>query len=120
MKDGGKVQMEIPDEFFEEYFDKKHNNKIGMKLPEEPKQQVDHEALRRKLREEWRREALGGNESAPRKISSFERELIELLNKYAKRNESGTPDFILAKYLLNCLHAFDTATKARSEWFEQR
>lgn len=40
-----------------------------------------------------------------KKQEEFERELAALLNKYSKENESDTPDFILAKFLNNCLVA---------------
>lgn len=33
----------------------------------------------------------------------FEKELAILINKYSKENESDTPDFILARYLKDCL-----------------
>lgn len=38
------------------------------------------------------------------------------LNYHTVENESGTPDFILAHYLLQCLNAFQEATKSRAEW----
>ena len=48
---------------------------------------------------------------------TFEEELEVLINKYSQDVESGTPDFILAKFILGCLHAFRTAVKARENWF---
>lgn len=44
--------------------------------------------------------------------SSLERELSSVLNKYSAENESNTPDFILAEYLLACLNAFNTANNS--------
>ena len=35
-------------------------------------------------------------------------------------NASDTPDFILAKYLMACLAAFDTATNSREEWYGRK
>ncbi len=32
-------------------------------------------------------------------------------------NGSGSPDFILADYLVGCLSAFDKAVTARSNWY---
>ena len=32
-------------------------------------------------------------------------------------NGSNTPDFILAKYLVMCLNAFDTAVNHRNAWY---
>lgn len=45
--------------------------------------------------------------------SAIEKEI----NKYSAENGSGTPDFILAQYLIDCLAAFDKATKARESWY---
>lgn len=47
-------------------------------------------------------------------------ELRETLNRCSAENESDTPDFILAKYLLTCLYAFDEATKERDRWYEEK
>jgi len=48
---------------------------------------------------------------------TFKRELESLLNKYSKENPTNTPDFILAEYLINCLHTFDEAFKLREAWY---
>ncbi len=46
------------------------------------------------------------------------RKLIETeLNRRSAENESNTPDFILAEYLMDCLSAFDKATKRRDKWY---
>jgi hypothetical protein len=45
------------------------------------------------------------------------REIAILLNKYSAENGSNTPDFILAKYLADCLAAFDKAVTAREKWY---
>jgi hypothetical protein len=45
--------------------------------------------------------------------SPLERELASVLNKYSAENESNTPDFILAEYLMACLNAFNTASNSR-------
>jgi hypothetical protein len=50
-------------------------------------------------------------------MTSFEKELQKLINRYNKESESNTPDFILATYLKTCLDAFDTAIKSKDEWF---
>ena len=44
-------------------------------------------------------------------------ELADLLNKHSAENYSDTPDFILARYMLKCLVAFDEATNERAKWF---
>ena len=48
--------------------------------------------------------------------SPLERELSDLLNYHSAENGSDTPDFILATYMLDCLAAFERATKARTTW----
>lgn len=53
------------------------------------------------------------------KEERFTEELTSLLNKYSEEGESNTPDFILATYLKTCLHAFNTATNRRSEWYKK-
>lgn len=50
--------------------------------------------------------------------SSFEKELTELINKYSLENGSETPDYILAKYLNDCLTTFNKATKKRDKWYK--
>ena len=51
------------------------------------------------------------------KEKSFREELISVINCHCKENESDTPDFILAEYLIDCLETFDRATKKRSKWW---
>lgn len=43
-------------------------------------------------------------------------ELAALLNRHSGENVSGTPDFILAEFLLDILKAFDTAVVKRADW----
>lgn len=47
----------------------------------------------------------------------FERELAALLNRYSKENESNTPDFQLARYLVRCLDAFNETVRFREGWY---
>lgn len=49
---------------------------------------------------------------------SLEKELSALLSKYSVENESDTPDFILAAYLLSCLDTYNLTVKARDKWFD--
>ena len=44
---------------------------------------------------------------------NFAQELVILLNKKSKDNESNTPDYILAEFLIGCLNAFNVANAAR-------
>ena len=51
---------------------------------------------------------------------SFLEELTRLLNKHSMEASGGnTPDYILAKYLLACLDAFDSAVRHREEWYSK-
>lgn len=45
------------------------------------------------------------------------RELGELINRNSLENESNTPDWILAIYLLSCFEAHASATKQRDNWY---
>ncbi len=50
-------------------------------------------------------------------MTRFQKELAELINKHSLENGSNTPDFILAEYLLNCLHTFNQAIADRNCWY---
>lgn len=58
------------------------------------------------------------NEEAP--PSEFERELAHLINRHSGENLSNTPDYILARYLVACLHAFNSAVMRRDKWYKFR
>ena len=49
-------------------------------------------------------------------MGTLEQEMTAVLNRYSAESESGTPDFILAQFLLNCLSAWNVACKERREW----
>jgi len=49
--------------------------------------------------------------------SQFQKELEQLINEYSKENESNTPDFILAKYLVEVLKNFNAAINEREQWY---
>lgn len=48
--------------------------------------------------------------------SGLEAELSSLLNKHSAENPSGTPDFILAAYLMGCLDVFNKTVTHRGHW----
>ena len=50
----------------------------------------------------------------------FQRKLAFFLNQHSEENESNTPDFILARYLLMVLHAFNEGTNMRETWYGRR
>jgi hypothetical protein len=49
-------------------------------------------------------------------MTTLDDDLRELLNRHSRENMSDTPDFILARYLMDCLAAFEAATRTRSAW----
>lgn len=53
-------------------------------------------------------------------MPDFEGEVRRLINSYSLENRSNTPDHILAEYLVMCLGAFNSATNARSNWYDQQ
>jgi hypothetical protein len=57
----------------------------------------------------------GGGE--PVKVTPLERALTSLVNQHSQENASNTPDFILAKYLLACLGAWNTGVQQRETWY---
>jgi hypothetical protein len=54
----------------------------------------------------------GGGEA----MSLLEHELKKLLNAHSAENASDTPDFILARYVTDCLDSYARATKERDRW----
>jgi hypothetical protein len=44
-------------------------------------------------------------------------DLVALLNRHSRENESNTPDFVLAQFLLDSLEAFDAAIRVREAWY---
>ena len=49
--------------------------------------------------------------------TGLRKDIESAINRWSAENGSNTPDFILAKYLMGCLDAFDTATDARDRWY---
>jgi len=50
-------------------------------------------------------------------METFEKELKALINRYSVENESNTPDWLLAQYLMGCLAAFTVAVQQRENWY---
>lgn len=44
-------------------------------------------------------------------------EIAAVINRHCAENESDTPDFILADYLMMCLVAFGRAVRRREKWY---
>lgn len=47
---------------------------------------------------------------------SLQSDIESAINRASAENPSGTPDFILAEFLTDCLAAFDKATIHRGDW----
>jgi len=52
-------------------------------------------------------------------VSEFEEEISRVINRCSMEQDSGTPDFILAAYLSDCLEAFNRAVKWRQLWLSE-
>lgn len=50
-------------------------------------------------------------------MTDFERELKDLINKHSIENKSDTPDFILARFLMECLLAYSDTVNRRDGWY---
>lgn len=51
---------------------------------------------------------------------TFRKELEVLLNRYSIDNDLNTPDFILADYIMMCLHNYKQINNERDVWFGYR
>lgn len=47
----------------------------------------------------------------------LERELAGVLNRHSRENMSGTPDVVLARYLVGCLRVWEENVMRRDEWW---
>ena len=50
-------------------------------------------------------------------MTDFKTELTELINRHSRENDSNTPDWILAQYVLGCVFAFNQAVQQRETWY---
>jgi len=48
----------------------------------------------------------------------FRDELAKLLHKFSREHGSNTPDFILARFIMDSVIAFDRAAGTRDIWYE--
>ena len=46
----------------------------------------------------------------------FTKDLEHLINRHSVDNETNTPDFILAQYLVDCLTAYAIAVSVNKSW----
>lgn len=49
--------------------------------------------------------------------TKLEKRLSDLLNSENREQDSNTPDFILAEYMMACLDAFELANNRREAWY---
>ena len=47
-------------------------------------------------------------------VTELETDIRAALNKHSAENESDTPDYILAMFLMECLEAFNRSTRERT------
>lgn len=62
------------------------------------------------------RVSMKGHEMVP---ADFQSELCALINKHSVEQCGDVPDYILARYLCDCIEAFHVAAKSRDKWFGQ-
>lgn len=55
----------------------------------------------------------------PEDPSGLIKELASLLNKHSAESVSGTPDFVLANFMIGCLQNFNEAVHKRAEFREE-
>ena len=51
------------------------------------------------------------------KQSNMEKKLEELINSESRENDSNTPDFLLAEFMMKCLDAFELTSNRREVWY---
>ncbi|MCK5017527.1 MAG: hypothetical protein KAS32_10710 [Candidatus Peribacteraceae bacterium] len=51
------------------------------------------------------------------KQTKLEKKLKGLINEESRENDSNTPDFLLAEFMMNCLDAFELASNRREVWY---
>ncbi len=49
--------------------------------------------------------------------TELEKKLEGLINEESRENDSNTPDFILAEFMMKCLDAFELASNRREVWY---
>ena len=49
--------------------------------------------------------------------SKLEKDLAGLINSECRENDSNTPDFLLAEFMMSCLDAFELASNKREVWY---
>jgi hypothetical protein len=50
-------------------------------------------------------------------MNNLESDIAAAINRASAENDSNTPDFLLAAFLVNCLAAFSACSRAREQWY---
>lgn len=50
-------------------------------------------------------------------MTTFEKDIRDVINHHSRENASNTPDWILAQYIEGCLLSFETATQQREAFY---
>ena len=53
----------------------------------------------------------------PEEQKTLQASIGKLLNKFSAENDSNTPDFILARYLIKCLETWNECVTLREIWY---
>lgn len=53
----------------------------------------------------------------PGRLTSLAEEFRAIINKASREEDSNTPDFILADFMLHSLEAFELASNRREVWY---
>ena len=47
----------------------------------------------------------------------LEKGIADLINRVSRENDSNTPDFLLAEFMMACLDAFELTSNKREVWY---
>ena len=64
----------------------------------------------------WAANRLERDEAVHTKSKSLTKDIAEVVNKHSRENESDTPDFLLAGFLVKCLVAYELMLVERAVW----
>jgi len=53
---------------------------------------------------------------APTKRYALMDDLRGVINRHSRENESDTPDYLIAEYMLGCLEAYERTVVLRDKW----
>lgn len=54
------------------------------------------------------------------KSDDFKTELTNLINRYSIENQSDTPDYMIAEYLIGCLENYNKTLNKREKWYNRK